>query len=194
MISTPARFFAFSGSQETAERIEKEHKRLLAAETASETGEATVEEDATEATVEEDGDATRTASMTSVGNRPKCHWGAWNPGAWELKIWEILLKFCHIKGNKNRWQTMFFLDFKPLVASSLQRQSYLMTGCVTKWSVDYRLWGTRIFGKIAQVEMGRKSTMLQLLSQGFRGIFMQTDLLQSHKILWLGWGGAVTFM
>lgn len=49
---------------ETTERIEEEHKRTLAAETASETGEATVDGDSADATVS-------TASMTS-GNRPKC--------------------------------------------------------------------------------------------------------------------------
>ncbi|CAL1147913.1 unnamed protein product, partial [Cladocopium goreaui] len=50
--------------KETTERIEEEHKRTLAAETASETGEATVDGDSADATVS-------TASMTS-GNRPKC--------------------------------------------------------------------------------------------------------------------------
>ena len=78
MISTPARFFAFSGSQETAERIEEEHKRVLAAETASETGEATVEEDVTLSPDEQD-------------EKDICRFNSWRVVHFLTKKWECFI-------------------------------------------------------------------------------------------------------
>jgi hypothetical protein len=68
---------------------------------------------------------------------------------------------------------MFFLDFKPLVASSLQRQRYLMTGCVTKWSVDIIGYGgTRIFGKNCAGGNGTEIDNAPITQPGFsRGFY-----------------------